>query len=278
MQISDISMTHVLTLELKQRASLIAILIVGCLSNAAANEPTLSVLTESTPFTLQRLPGQQGGEATTFVKQVLDGAKIGFKTDFVPWKRSYQYARLNKNVLIYPIARTAQREPDFIWVGKIIPISYYLFKLANRKDIQIESIDEARDYKIGAVNHHAHHEYLLNKGFKKFQLVNNSQQNLKKLLLGRIDLFPMSSGGLQPLCLQSNTNCKLLEPAIAIEDFSDGLYMALSKNTDPALVEKVRLSYQSLVQSPDYTTLFSQRISQASAIEKMLNPSSGSKP
>ncbi|MBL4673699.1 MAG: transporter substrate-binding domain-containing protein [Arenicella sp.] len=236
-------------------------------SDLAAQQAVIEVLTESTPFTRPDPLIEHRGEATIFVKHVLGRANIGYNISYVPWKRSYQYGLTTKNILIYPIARTQKRENKFIWVGKIIPVNYFLFRLKRRNDINLENIEQAKSYSIGVVNHHAHHEYLESEGFTDFEPVNSSAQNLRKLLLGRIDLFPLSSGGLEPLCKQLNVNCDQIVPAIALDNFSDGLYMAFSKQSNRETVERVQNAYNQLYRQTDYKTLFAHRLAAAKKIE-----------
>ncbi len=233
-----------------------------------ADSLRIDVMTEATPFTLRQQPVERDGEATLFVKAILDRAGIDYTFSFTPWKRSYRYAQTRDSILIYPIARTTSRASEFVWVGKIIPIKYYLFKLRSRTELQLTDIEQAKALNIGVVNDHVHHEYLLSEGFKNIQPVNSSAQNLRKLLLNRIDLFPISAGGLLPLCAQLNFDCTLLEPALALEDFSDGLYMAYSLNTDPSIVKKTVQAYQELIGSDFYEALFADRLRNASLFEQ----------
>ena len=125
---------------------------------------------------------------------------------------AYNEAASRANTLIFPLARSAQREPEFQWIGRLIPVNYYLFKDKNRDDISIHDLNAAREYRIGVVNYHVHHEFLLAKGFAYLQPVNSSSQNLRKAALGRIDLFPMSGGGLVSLCAQEQIDCSRFEP------------------------------------------------------------------
>lgn len=252
-------------------AAIALMFIVPSHQTAKARQNTIQVYTESTPFTLPNREIEHRGEATTFVEQVLNNAEVAYDISYVPWKRSYQYGLANKDILIYPIARTQQREKEFIWVGKIIPVNYFLFRLRRRSDIKLQTIEQAKSYSIGVVNHHAHHEYLESEGFSNFEPVNNSAQNLQKLLLGRIDLFPMSSGGLEPLCDQLKIDCNQIVPAIALENFSDGLYMAFSKHSNRQVVDRIKKSYQQLYGQPEYQSLFAHRLRTAQKTESNLN-------
>ncbi len=46
------------------------------------------------------------------------------------WARAYEIALHEKNVLIYSIKRTSERESLFKWVGVIVPIDFYFYALA----------------------------------------------------------------------------------------------------------------------------------------------------
>lgn len=258
----------------QQLALAVLIIILSAANTTAKGAETIEVLTEATPFTVIRPDEAHTGEATIFVKNVLARANFVSDIQYTPWKRSYQYALNQPNVLIYPIARTNEREEQFEWVGSIIPVSYFLFKLKARDDIDLEEVDDAKQYTIGVVNKHAHHEYLGSKGFDNFQAVNNSEQNLRKLLLGRIDLFPLSSGGLFPLCKQVKIDCSQIVPVIALEDFSDGLYMAFSKNSDADAVQRMKQAYLEERNTPGYERLFANRNIQAKRIETIMQPAS----
>ena len=139
-------------------------------------------------------------------------------------------------------------------------MNYYLIRLKSRADIQINSLDDARPYRIGVVNYHVHHEILLAQNFTGLQPVNGNVQNLKKAVLGRIDLFPISDGGLISVCEKENIDCSQFEPVLKLENISGGLYMAYSINTDAATLESTRESYQQLVDSGVHAEIFKTRM------------------
>ena len=229
----------------------------------------IEVVTEATPFTiLEPDRAEVGGEATEFVSQVLDRAGVKYEIRYAPWKRAYRKALNVKNVLVYPIAKTEEREDSFHWVGKLTPVRYYLFGLRERSDIKLSNLDSVRNYSLGVVNKHAHHEYLNAHGFNEVELVNSSAQNLRKLLLGRIDLFPLSSSGLPPLCEDIAVDCSKVVPKLKLDDFSDGLYMAFSKGSDPAVIEAVNNAYQDAIQEPAYQSILELRENSATLIEQ----------
>ncbi len=237
---------------------------IGAHSSLGA-DPLLTVNTESTPITRASEENPGDGEATRFVELLLKQAGIDYQLNYLPWRRAYHNGRKQANVLIYPLARTQKREQDFIWIGALVPIRYYLFQLKDRSDIQLQTLSDARPYQIGVVNYHAHHEMLLDKGFEQLQPVNNSAQNLKKLMLERVDLFAMSDGGIFPLCQRTEIDCQKIKPAVEIDGVVNGLYMALSLDSDPALVKKLRSAFEALKEDGTHGRLFSTRLASLQA-------------
>ncbi len=242
-----------------------------------AQEPPVHIqlVTENTPITRAlesessgNGEAQNGGEATEFVQQLMEHSGLSYSLNFMPWRRAYHNAKMSENVLIFPIARTLSREQDFHWIGQLIPIKYYLFQLESRKDLQLDSLEAAKNYDIGVVNFHAHHELLIEQGFTNLQPVNSSEQNIKKLLLGRIDFFAMSDGGIFPLCQRTDIDCSKIKPALELVGISGGLFIAMNPSSDEAVVEKLAKSYQSLVDDGSHAEVFKKRLNNLTRFSK----------
>jgi len=225
-----------------------------------AGEINIQLVTENTPITRVSLNSQKGGEATRFIQGVMDNADVEYTLSYLPWRRAYHNARAAPNVVIFPLARTAAREAEFQWIGQLVPIKYYLFQLKARDDIHVQSLNDAKPYEIGVVNYHAHHELLLERKFAHLQPVNSSDQNIKKLLLGRIDFFSMSDGGIQPLCERTQIDCRKLKAAVELTGIAGGLYMALSNDSDPELARKLKVSFSQLVNDGTHAEIFAERL------------------
>ena len=73
----------------------------------------------------------------------------------------------NKNVLIYSIMRTEQREKLFKWIGPLTPLRTRIFSLKSRNDIVINNIKDAKKYKIGLVRGDARAQFFKNLGVVK---------------------------------------------------------------------------------------------------------------
>jgi len=80
---------------------------------ASVSADSILVLTEETPFTKTDLNDKSGGEATDFVRAVLEHAEIDYQLQYLPWRRTYSRALNQREILIYPLARSPDREDDF---------------------------------------------------------------------------------------------------------------------------------------------------------------------
>jgi len=223
-------------------------------------EPPVMLLAETSPFTLKSPASIHGGEATIFVESLLEHADQNYQLSYQPWKRAYLNAQTKPNALIYPIARASSREDQFHWVGQLIPVTYYLFRVSDKNHIKVDSLDDAKNWKVGVVNEHIHHQYLKSQGFNNLQSVNSNYQNIKKALLGRIDLFPMSDGGMMQLCSRDELDCSSFKPVLKLHAVAKGLYLAASRNTDPSIIHQLKDSYQVLVNNGQHEKILRQRL------------------
>lgn len=221
--------------------------------------PKIMIVTENIPITKASDAQPDGGEATRFVEALMQEAGLEYQLRFVPWHRGYLMAQQIANTMIFPVARTEQREAEFQWVGKLIPVHYYLFRLKDRSDLRLQEFSDIAHHQIGVVNYHAHHEYLLRHNMQHLQPVNNSDQNIRKLLLNRIDFFPMSDTGIFPLCTRTEIDCGLLIPEIEMPNLSSGLYIAFSNSTSPAVVNRLKAAYERMVIRGDHASIFANR-------------------
>lgn len=235
---------------------------------AAEERQKLFVYSETSTFTQVNELDQSGGEATRFVQGIIREGGFPFEFQYLPWRRAYNRALEDENTVIFPIARSRQREQLFKWIGRLIPVDYYLFRLKSRDDIKIDSLEDAKAYRLGVVNFHVHHQFFLSQQFENLQTVNSNYQNLRKAVLGRIDIFPMSDGGILPICERRNIDCTQFIPILKLNEISGGLYVAASKQSDDGIVRELRASYQRLVESGEHQRAFRVRLEHINSFKR----------
>lgn len=211
-----------------------------------AHAQTIHGVTETTPYTFMRGERVQG-TATEVVEKTLQSAQFNdYQIRLYPWARAYDIALKEPNVLIFLIARTAAREQQFKWAGEIMKIQYHLYRLKSRGDVVVSQLDDARRYTIGVMRDDVRQQYLQSKGFQKLAVSAQWSDNFAKLIKGQVDLVPLTEDDAASLCLEARFDCKLLERVLTLDEASTGLYMAYSKSTDDAVVQRTRMAFDKL--------------------------------
>ena len=222
--------------------------VIGMVGVLYAGEPITVVTDNWKPFNYME-NGVIKGTSTEIVRVVLDNSGIPYKIQMYPWARAYKMALDMENVLIYTIIRMPVRENLFKWVRPLAESdSVFLYKLASRKDIIVNELEDAKKYRIGVVQEDMRHKYLISQGFEDFKNIEpvvRQEQNVRKLLLKRIDLVGFSRNNFSPeMRSWGISEDKLAEVFFLFKVFP---YMAFSKSTSDEQVERVKKSYDQLV-------------------------------
>ncbi|MES9962475.1 MAG: transporter substrate-binding domain-containing protein [Candidatus Sedimenticola sp. 20ELBAFRAG] len=205
-----------------------------------ANASGIFMVTEEARPMHYMVDGKPSGPVIDLISHVMEQAGLDYTIKVLPWARAYQIAQNKRDTLIFSISRTEAREPMFKWVDTVISLDYHLYKLKTRTDINIKTLQDADEYRIGVLTNDVRHEYLKEQGLSRLAPVPSNSQNLGMLIRGRIDLLPMSNIGLQALCQKEAVDCAQFERAYKLDAFSSGLYFAYSKFTEDEIVVKTR--------------------------------------
>ncbi|MGL4206064.1 MAG: substrate-binding periplasmic protein [Aeromonadaceae bacterium] len=210
--------------------------------------PPLTVVTEDLPPLNYQDGDKVSGIATEIVAATLQKAGLSAAPRIYPWARAISMTEQQENVLIYSIARIPEREKRFQWIGPLFPYSDSLYKLRQRQDIQLTSLQEAKQYQIGVIRSYAVHEMLKRLGFVDnvhLQLAKDQEQNLRKLFSGKTDLLVGSALDLR-WRLQHHPELGRYEDlscALYLEKSFSHLYMAFGLKTHPDIVARLRHAF-----------------------------------
>lgn len=213
---------------------------------AAAAGPVIRGVTEETAHTYLR-GGQVAGPASEVVQATLQRAGLtGYTLSLYPWARAYDLALAEPHVLIFLIARTPEREARFQWVGELLRMDFHLYRLRDRKDVQVRQLDEARRWRIGVLRDDVRHQFLKAQGFERLVVAGQPGEVLQRLLAGQIDLVPLPEVDAVALCRQAGLPASTLERVHRVEGLSHSLQMAYSLATPLEVVERTRRAFADL--------------------------------
>ncbi|WP_166263630.1 substrate-binding periplasmic protein [Marinobacter caseinilyticus] len=206
----------------------------------------VTVVTENFPPYNFQENGEPKGLSTEVVLAVLRELDMDIDIKFYPWARSYRLASSQKNHLIYSIARIPEREDEFEWIGAIAPYQTSLYRLKKRDDIVVNSLDDAKNYAIGCSKADVITRYLKDQGFSTLDVVSRDTQNLKRLARARVDLIAYDEASFNYQVRQQGLDRSQFERVWRIDDLSDQLYIAFSKDSDPEMVQKFRQALETI--------------------------------
>ena len=225
-----------------------AALLLATIASAAAPlaAQTLHVVTETTPNSFLQ-NGRVTGPATEVVEQTLRRAGLSdYRIDLYPWARAQDLALREPFVLIYLIARTPERENRYRWIGEVKRSRYYLFSLADRTDLRLAQLDDARAWTIGVVRDDVRQLALQRRGFNRLAVSAQPLENFRKLLNRQVDLLVLTDGEAKKMCAEAQSDCPGLTRQLLLEEMAAELYMAFSIATPEDMAGRARIAFDAL--------------------------------
>jgi polar amino acid transport system substrate-binding protein len=187
------------------------------------------------------------GISIEIVEQIKSKIKSKDPIKIVPWSRGLKITKKKKNSALFSMLRTPDRENLFKWVGPLVEFSVVFFKKKG-SSIELKSVEDAKKVnKIGVTKNVGNHEMLMAKGFKNLDVLQSGadEKNIKKLVKGRIDLWPSTYfGGLY--------NSKklgyegMIEPIPAFPVFQGYLYLVFNLDTDDKIISRWQVALDDL--------------------------------
>ncbi|MFJ2365884.1 substrate-binding periplasmic protein [Pseudomonas sp. NPDC087697] len=225
-----------------------SLLLAGAARAAEKTDTDLVLLTENFPPYNMAKNGKNfaqedniNGIAVDIVREMFKRAQITYSLTLrFPWERIYKLALEKPGYGVFVMARLPDREKLFKWVGPIGPDDWIMLAKADSK-ITLESLQQARKYKIGAYKGDAIAETLAKQGLKPI-VVLRDQDNAKKLVNGQIDLWATGDPAGRYLARQDGvTGLKTV-----LRFNSAQLYLALNKDVSDEIVAKLQAALDQL--------------------------------
>nr|WP_247659589.1 transporter substrate-binding domain-containing protein [Pseudoalteromonas sp. MMG006] len=200
------------------------------------------VVTELAPPNQELVNGEVVGEGTQFIRDIFAQAKLKPNIQMYPWARAYKVAKELKNTFIYSLARTEKREDLFYWIGPVGRFELGFISLSSRNDIEINSTEEAKKYKIAMQRNDFSTQTLTKLGFKVV-LTSDIQKSYSLLLAKKVELIVDD-----PLYMQQMSDYLKLEPGhlkfvYKIDELTIDAYLAANKKTDIQLIEALQAAF-----------------------------------
>jgi len=220
----------------------VSLLLISSARAAGSPDIDLVLLTENFPPYNMAKNGKNfaqdeniNGIATDIVREIFKRADITYSLTLrFPWERIYKLTLEKPGYGVFVMARLPDREKLFKWVGPIGPDDWIMLARADSK-ITLETLNDARKYKIGAYKGDAIAETLAKQGLNPV-VVLRDQDNAKKLVNGQIDLWATGDPAGRYLARQEG----VIGLKTVLRFNSAELYLALNKDVPDETVAKLQ--------------------------------------
>jgi len=151
-----------------------------------------------------------------------------------PWERIYNQVLEKPDQGLFSTTYTPEREPLFKWVGPLASTGWVLLAPPG-SPLRLSSLEQARQYRVGAYKDDAVSQHLESKGFEPINSLRD-QANIGKLLKGQIDLWATTDPVGPYLAKQEGVSG--LVTALRFNDAQ--LFLALNKQTPDDVVARLQ--------------------------------------
>lgn len=231
--------------NMKSFKLLLVILLLGVAVTAKAQELAIYVY-DWPPYNFEK-NDTIVGISTELIEAALQKANIQYKFIKYPFKRGLLTVQDTPYTMLYTVARIPQREDDFAWIGPLYPRKLFLFKLKSRTDIQINDLEDIKNFRTGVLSGGSVEQFFISNGLLGYYyLVNYSEQLLKMLLAKRLDLIPGDPLDLAYQMKMLGSKYSELEVAYFLSD-EGGYYMVANKETPDEILVKIQKSLEEVL-------------------------------
>ncbi|OUL58748.1 hypothetical protein B1199_00200 [Pseudoalteromonas ulvae] len=208
----------------------------------------INIVTEIFPnFQYLNSEGQLIGLSTKKVEQALQSANIDYTLTVYPWSVAYNAALRDRNTCVFSLARIAAREDKFAWVAKLHGFNASFYALEG-SDIALNSIEQAKAYKIAVVRDNFSHHYLKDEGFSELSnlIVIDNFDKIYDLIDTRKDIVELLVLNEEQFNFRKTVDTSLLklQPIFRIEAVKSDLYFACHKEMDHGQLTALKAAFK----------------------------------
>jgi polar amino acid transport system substrate-binding protein len=185
------------------------------------------------------------------VRAVIERAGFQANFEIQSWKGALASVNRIPTALIYPLARTPDREAQYQWIGRLGMREYNFYKLHDAKLPRLGKLDDFKPYRIAVIRDDVRDNYLVEHGFVKgsttgLREVSDSSEALQLLGRHEVDFVIFSAAGLNQYCTMPGQKCDSLDLAMPLGLRVD-LYIAAGPKAPASEVARLRSAYDAML-------------------------------
>ncbi len=209
---------------------------------------------DDAPFQFRGPDGKLGGMVVEMVSEIQKRVGNADPIRVVPWARGVAYLDSDSDTLLFSMARTAERNDLYQWIGPMAETTYVFYVKADSK-IVINSLDDAKKvHAIGVYRADIRDQFLTKAGFTNLDRTGDNVTNFKKLMTGRISMYPSSTIAIKSDAERAGYGSTDVKSAYVF--LKTQVFVAASKKTDAAVVANWNAALESMKKDDSFKTIF----------------------
>ncbi|MEZ7198761.1 substrate-binding periplasmic protein [Pseudodesulfovibrio karagichevae] len=203
------------------------------------------------PFIYEQ-EGEPAGLAVTLLKLIWQEMDVPEQPiEIMPWPRIYDSGQWDRQVAIFSVYRTRERENHFKWVGPIARGRQALFCLRSR-NLKLRSIEDMTGLKIASLRDTASTSKVLQTGIVP-TCATHARHAVELLRSGRVDAIALDEARFRHTIAAMGLSARDFETALILSE--DSLYYAFSPDVDDALIARFQRALDTVTARQAYRTL-----------------------
>ncbi|PLX68019.1 MAG: hypothetical protein C0603_07870 [Denitrovibrio sp.] len=217
-----------------QKQILVLLLLVISLSAYASSD--YEIMTENYPPFNYFKDGKPRGAVFNVVKEIQK--KIGWQNEvkLYSWNRAYKSVKTESNKILFSMAKTDIRTPDFKWVGPILSRKGYFFKNKDVKRTPLDREDIKNNFIVGVRENSNIHLNFTKEGYKSIVPLENTEAYYRGLYFKRIELIIASPYNIPVRAKKYGLNADVFEQT-KVQAGVGTLFIAFSKDTPDDIIK-----------------------------------------
>ncbi len=203
------------------------------------------------PFVYMNEQGNMVGTLVDKLDSILRPTNLHYKFNYIPWKRGLEEINKKRNLFIFPMTRTTEREHLYKWLVPLHTINYGLYGL-NSKLSSLTIDVSSGNFTVSCVAKTVMCNIAKEFGFPDSSIIVMSSASInhgiKLVLRERVDFIILSKEGINYFrSTLDNPKSKLIK--INNYKYKAVEYLVGSHKTDDTLIKKIRDSVKHQEQS-----------------------------
>ncbi len=220
---------------------LICIFFVSC----TRQENELIILTEHYPPLSFVENGVTSGYGADVVAAIQNELNTNIEPELMEWDKAYQRALVEKNIVLFTMEKTPEREAHFYFIGPLGENTTFFYALAENP-IQLKDLEAAKAVSaIATTKDWFTEQHLIDQGFTNLKSHSDPIQNIRMLINKETELGVFTDVTFPQLAKSAGIDPNTLRPVLDL--MSSEYYIAISKKTDLSVIKKWENAFNTLV-------------------------------